>query len=72
LRAAVAQEIGWVGATAQFCAVAQHCMMHHTVPQKVNLTPANRARAPGRTDKLVRAIDITRVEDLLDLDHTVW
>ena len=33
---------------------------------------ARRARAPGRTDMLARAMDITRVEDLPDRDHTVW
>jgi len=33
---------------------------------------ARRARAPGRTDMLARAMGITYVEDLPDRDHTVW
>jgi len=57
-------------------------MMHHTVPKKSTpqysgVTGAHaseavsRARAPGRTDMLARAMGITRVEDLPDRDHTV-
>jgi len=33
---------------------------------------ARRARAPGRTDTLARAMGITCVEDLPDRDYTVW
>jgi len=61
-------------------------MIHHTVHKKVNHSTARRsgvtgvhaseatrrARAPGRTDMLVRAMGITRAEVLSDRDHTVW
>jgi len=33
---------------------------------------SRRARAPGRTDMLARAMGITCVEDLPDHDHMVW
>ena len=58
-------------------------MMHHTVPKKSKpqysgvtgahaSEAARRARAPGRTDMLARAMGITRVKDLPNCDHTVW
>jgi len=57
--------------------------MNHTVPKKSKPQysgftgahaneAARRARAPRRTDILVRAMVITRVEDQPDRDHAVW
>jgi len=71
-----------------FCVTAQHCMMYHTMPKQINhssaasqertlskptAVPGLPAGLPGLpADILVRAMGITRVEDLPDCDHTVW
>jgi len=75
-------EIGWVGAAAYV--LCSSPTLHDTSysaqkskPQHSGVTGAHaseaarRARAPGRTDMLARAMGITRVEDLPDCDHTV-
>jgi len=79
----VAKEIGWVGAAAY--GLCSSPTLHDTSysalqskPQHSSVTGthasevARRARAPGRTDMLTRAMGITCVEDLPDRDYTVW
>jgi len=79
----VAKEIGWVGAAAYV--LCSNLTLHDTSysaqkskPQHSGVTGAHvseadrRARAPGRTEILERAVGITRVEDLPDRNHTVW
>jgi len=60
-----------------FCATAQHCMIHHTVYNKVNhSTAASQERTPAKLpavpNMLACVMGITCVEDLPDRDHTVW
>jgi len=79
----VAKEIELVEATAYV--LCSSPTLHHTSysaqqskPQHSGVTEAHaseaarRARAPGRTDMLARAMGITCVENLPDRDHTVW
>jgi len=79
----VAKEIGWVGAAAYVLCSSPTLhdasyIAKKNKPQHSGVTGAHageaarRARAPGRTDALARAMGITRVEDLPDCDHTVW
>jgi len=77
------KEIGWVGAAVYV--LCSSLTLHDTSysaqqskPQYSGVTGAHasetarRARAPGRTDMLARAMGITRVDHLPDRDHTVW
>jgi len=74
----VAKEIGWVGAAAYV--LCSSPTLHDTSYSAQKSKPqhscvagaARRARAPGRTDMLARAMGITHVEDLPDRDRTVW
>jgi len=81
----VTKEIGWVGAAAAPIVLYRSPTLHdvsystkESKPQYSGVTGAHasetarRARAPGRTDILARAMGITRVEDLPDCEHTVW
>jgi len=78
----VAKEIGWVGAAPYIlCSSptlhdtsysAQESEPQHSGVTGAHASEAARARAPGRTDTLARAMGITRVVDLPDRDHTVW
>ena len=66
-----------------FCTTGQHYMIHDTVHKKVNHSTAESkertsAKLPAVSGLPVgqtcwhTAMDITRVEDLSDRDHTVW
>ena len=81
--AAVAKEIGWVGAAAYvLCSSptlhdasysANKSKPHYSGVTAAHASKANRrAQAPGRTDMLVRVMSITRVAYLPDRDHMVW
>ena len=81
--AAMAKEIGWVGAAAYVLwssptlhdasYSAQQSKPQHSGVSGAHVSKAaRRARAPGRTDILARTMGITRVEDLPDCEHTVW
>jgi len=81
--AAVAKEIGWVGATEYVLCNSPTLYdtsysAQKSKPQYSGVTGAyaseavRRPRAPGRTDMLALAMGITRVEDRPDRDYTVW
>jgi len=56
-----------------FGGTSQHCMIHHTVHNKVNHSAAaSQERTPAKLHMLARAMGVTCVEDLSDRDHTVW